>query len=149
MGCSPHGELVVLLLHYCMHAGMNSGGLNILVVDDELPITESIRVILQNAGHSVDVVYDGEDALARLTELPDHYHILITDHMMKRVSGLEFLVELPVNVFKGRIIVLSGYLTPELDAKYRALGVDRIMRKPFNADELCQAVEELRPVSAT
>ena len=43
---------------------------------------------------------------------------------------------LPMNAFHGKIIVLSGYLTPELDAKYRALGVDRVIRKPFNADEL-------------
>jgi two-component system chemotaxis response regulator CheY len=123
-------------------------GLNILAVDDEPQITDLIRVILQNAGHSVDVLHDGGEALARLTELPGHYHLLITDHVMRKVSGLEFLVQLPMNVFKGRIIVLTGNLTPELDAKYRALGVDRIMRKPFNADELRQTVEELRPAPA-
>ena len=95
------------------------------------------------------MVHDGEDALARLKELPNHYHILITDHLMKRVSGLEFLVKLPVNVFKGRIIVLSGYFSLDLDAKYRALKVDRIMRKPFELDDLRRTVEELRPLPLT
>jgi len=124
-------------------------GLNILVVDDEVPFTELIKAVLKNAGHSVDVVYDGGDALAKLTAMPEHYHILITDHSMRKVSGLELLVHLPVNSFKGRIIVLSGYLTLELDAKYRALGVDKIMGKPFAAVSLCQAIEELRAATTT
>ena len=125
---------------------MKLKGLNILVVDDELPVTESLRAVLKNAGHSVDAVHDGEDALARLREVPDHYQILITDHLMRKVSGLEFLVQLPLNGFHGKIIVLSGYLTLELDAKYRALGVDKIMKKPFDVEELRRAVEELRPL---
>lgn len=128
---------------------MKMDGLNILVVDDELPIAESIRAVLREGGHSIDAVRDGGDALARLAALPVHYHIMIMDHLMHKVSGLEFLVQLPMNVFKGKIIVLSGFLTLELDAKYRALGVDRIMRKPFGADELRRAVEELRPSKTT
>ena len=115
------------------------------MVDDEVRFAELIKVVLQNAGHQVDVVHDGADALAKLTAHPEHYHILITDHSMRKVSGLELLLDLPVNTFKGRIIVLSGYLTLELDAKYRALGADRIMKKPFDVDELRKTVEELRP----
>jgi len=119
--------------------------LNILVVDDEESICAAIKVVLKSAGHAVDVVHDGEEGLARLRELPNHYHIVITDHSMKKVSGLEFMVQLPVNTFKGKIIVLSAYLTPELKNKYRVLGADRIMEKPFDVVELRKYVAELAP----
>jgi len=119
--------------------------LNILVIDDEETVCAALKVVFKCVGHAVDAVYDGEQALSRLRELPHHYQILVMDHFMKKISGLEFMVNLPVNTFKGKIIVLSGYLTPELEAKYRALGADRIMRKPFDADELRKAIEELSP----
>jgi CheY-like chemotaxis protein len=119
--------------------------LNILVVDDELAVTSALKVLLSRFGHSVDVVHDGADALVRLRELPSHYQIVIVDHFMSKVTGVQFMVELPVNTFKGKIIVLSGYLNLELEAKYRALGVDRIMRKPFDVEELRQAVEKWKP----
>src|SRR5438034_1247306 len=90
---------------------MHSQRSNILVVDDEAAVGASINTLLKNSGCSVDVVRDGKDALSRLTDLPGHYDILITDHLMDKISGLEFLVQLPVNTFKGKIIVLSAYLT--------------------------------------
>jgi DNA-binding response OmpR family regulator len=123
---------------------MNSGALNILVVDDEAPVTTSIKVALSGAGHFVDVLHDAAEALMRLAEFPNHYHILITDHLMSKISGMQFLLQLPVNAFKGKIIVLSAYLTPQLEKDFQRLGAERIMRKPFDADELRTAVEELR-----
>jgi len=123
---------------------MNSSALNILVVDDEAPVTASIKVVLGSAGHSVDVLHDGEEALTRLAEFPNHYHLLITDHLMCKVSGIQFLLQLPVNAFRGKIIVLSAYLTPQLEKDFKSLGAERIIRKPFDLDELRTAVEELR-----
>ena len=65
---------------------------------------------------------------------------------MPKVSGLEFLVKLPLNTFKGKIIVLSAYLTPELEVALRSLGAEGIMPKHFDVNELRKAVEELRPL---
>ena len=128
---------------------MNAKALNILMVDDEWPDAASIKVVLKDMGCVVDELHDGEVALARLTEWPGHYHILIVDNSMKRISGLELLEQLNGKPFKGKVIVMSGYLTLELDVKYRSLGADKIIRKPFELAELCRAVEELRPLAAT
>jgi len=123
--------------------------MNILVVDDDSANIVSIKVVLKSMGHTVEVLKDGADALTRLTEQPDHYHILITDHAMCNVSGQELLAQLKSTAFKGRIIVLSGYMTLELEAKYRELGADKIIRKPFDLDEMRNAVEELRSLPAS
>jgi DNA-binding response OmpR family regulator len=119
-----------------------------MVVDDEFPITASVKVLLKKAGHTVEVCHDGADALIKLRDAGERFQILITDHFMWKVSGVDLLEQLHTTKFKGRIIVLSGYLTMELEAKYRSLGAEQIVRKPFEPDELRQAVEALRPVAA-
>ena len=122
--------------------------MNILVVDDEKTVSDALKMLLKHLGHSVDVLDDVEEALSKLRKQPDHYHILITDHLMPKISGLELLEQLPRNTFKGEVIVISGYLTPEIEAKYRELGVATILQKPFKVGELRQAVEEMRPAAA-
>src|ERR1039458_5544270 len=105
---------------------MTLSGLNILSVDDENSVTASVRLALKSMGHTVDVLHGGSEALAKLKESPDHYHILITDHLMPGVTGLDLLKQLKPTAFKGRIIVLSAHLTEDLEEKYQAIGADRI-----------------------
>jgi|ERR1700677_2696836 len=116
---------------------------NILVADDEKPVTTSVSFVLKRVGHTVDVVFDGVDALARIGENPAHYHILITDHLMLKMSGLELLVKLRKTPFKGKVIVLSGNLTAQLEEEYAKLGANKFIHKPFEIAELREAVEEL------
>ena len=118
--------------------------LNILVVDDDEPVAASIKYVLRQAGHAVDVFHDGLAAIARLNEHPAHYDVLIADHTMPRMSGLELLVKLPLNVLKDKIIIVSAYLNAELEANYLSLGAGKIIRKPFEIEELQKAVEALR-----
>ena len=118
-------------------------GLNILVVDDEKSVTTTVSYVLQRSGHTVDVAHDGEDALLRLTESLGHYQILITDHCMHKVSGLALVERLRETEFQGRILVISGCLSQRMKESYLALGVERILSKPFGAQELREAVGEL------
>jgi CheY-like chemotaxis protein len=117
--------------------------LNILVADDEKPVTTSVSFVLKRAGHTVDEVHDGDQALDRITKQPGYYHILITDHIMVKMSGLDLLARLRNTDFNGKIIVLSGNLTTQLEEEYRKLGAEKIIHKPFELSELREAVEEL------
>ncbi len=120
-----------------------------MAVDDEASVTISINLALKSRGHSIDILNSATDALERLTQFPGHYHILITDHLMPGMTGLDLLKKAKQTAFKGRIIVISAFLTASLEAQYTALGADKIMQKPFVLDELRMAVEELRPLSIT
>jgi len=124
---------------------MDSEVLNILAVDDELSVAISIRLALKAKGHSIDVTHSARDALERIKLFPAHYQILITDHLMPEMTGLELVKQLKVTAFNGKIIILSAYLTIELENQYRAAGADRIMQKPFDLDDLKKAVKELAP----
>ena len=122
--------------------------MNILVVDDEWSVTASVKEVLKGMGHVVDVLHDGADALARLIEWPHHYHVLITDHQMKKVSGIELLEQFEGKLFGGKIVVMSGSLTEDLEAKYLSLGAHKILKKPFGVSELRQAVAEVQTQNA-
>jgi len=117
--------------------------MNILVVDDETSTIISVAFVLRHCGYTVDSVEDGEDALCRLKENLERYHILITDHAMMKVSGLQLVEQLRTTEFRGKIVVLSSHLTRDLRDSYEALGADRFISKPFDLIELRQTIEDL------
>jgi two-component system, chemotaxis family, chemotaxis protein CheY len=124
-------------------AAINPDNMNILVADDEKATIISVSFVLRHCGHTVDAVTDGGEALLRVKEDSDRYQILITDHTMMNVSGLELVAELRALDYRGKIVVLSGHLTQELTEAYRALGADRLIPKPFDLADLRKAVEDL------
>jgi CheY-like chemotaxis protein len=122
--------------------------LNILVADDEPSVTSSLLWALQPLGHTIGVVNDGEQALARLAA--DSTDLLITDHSMPRLGGLELVRRLRAMPYKGKVLVLSAHLTHDNRAAYDALGVDAMMSKPFDVGALRRAIDDLFPnLSAT
>lgn len=114
--------------------------MNILVADDETSTTTTISFVLKHAGHRVDVVHDGKEALEVLQKFPDEYQILITDHQMQTLSGLDLVEKLHQTKFRGRILVLSAYLTKALEASYQKHGVKQFINKPFDLEEIRNAV---------
>lgn len=117
--------------------------MNILLADDETSTTEPVSFVLRRSGHDVDVVHDGEDALSALKKNPERYQVLVTDHQMHKVSGLELVGQFRKANFHGRIVVLSAFLTGELEASYRKCGADKFISKPFDLADLRNAVAEV------
>jgi len=119
--------------------------LHILLADDETEISTLVSSVLQRAGHSVDVVADGQAAMDLLKENPGRYDLVVTDSNMPVVSGIELIEHLREIRFPGKIILLSGYATSELQEEYQSLNIDRIIEKPFSFSALVSAVKELSP----
>jgi ATP-dependent Lon protease len=117
--------------------------MNILLADDETSTTEPVSFVLRRSGHDVDVVHDGADALTALKKNPDRYQVLVTDHLMNKVSGLELVDQLRKTNFHGKIVVLSAFLTGELEAAYRKCGANKFISKPFDLADLRNAVAEV------
>jgi CheY-like chemotaxis protein len=116
--------------------------LNILVVDDEASVSASILWALKPFGHSTKVVTDGEQGLANLAADPT-IDLVITDHSMPRMSGLDLVRRLRETGYNGRILVLSAHLSHRNRAAYDSLGVSAMLPKPFDVDALRQVIAEL------
>lgn len=110
--------------------------MNILLAEDERSVAFSIYFALKPDGHRIEMVANGEQALAEVTGKPGAFDLLITDHSMPRVNGVELVTRLRNTGFRGKILVLSAHLSPENRAAYEALGVDGLLPKPFDLFQL-------------
>lgn len=117
--------------------------LNILIADDEPSVAASLSHVLRARGHNLETALDGLQAFKMLTEYPVKFDILIADNTMPGLTGSELVRKLRTVNFTGKIMVLSGYLTPELEQAYRALGVDEIIHKPYDLKTVRQAIERV------
>lgn len=117
---------------------------SILLAEDDLVCRETFSAILQRAGHQVEVVNDGQAALDRLEESPGLFDIVITDHQMPRLNGLELAQRLGwQNLFENRIIVISGQITATDRFAYHELPIHSIIDKPIKPQVLLAAVESI------
>jgi two-component system chemotaxis response regulator CheY len=94
-------------------------------------------------GYQIDTVSAGDAALQRLVENPAAYDLLITDHHMPRMNGLELVHQVVKIPFTGRMMVFSSELDPAVHREYHALGVGVILPKPIRPAILRRALAEL------
>lgn len=105
--------------------------LRILYVDDFVELRNFMHTLLSKDGHLVETVPDGREALAWLERAGAAVDLLITDHHMPGMTGLDLVRLLPRPPFAGRILVFSAGLSPALQDEYRRLGADLVLPKPI------------------
>jgi two-component system chemotaxis response regulator CheY len=110
--------------------------LRVLYADDMRELRQLLEVVLGRDGHKVESVSDGHLALDLIRPDPTAYDVIITDHHMPTVSGLELVARLRGMNYRGRIIVFSSELSEEVDQGYRNHHVDFILPKPIFPSEL-------------
>ncbi len=115
--------------------------LRILGVDDEPIIGESIACALENPHRKIVIAKDGQEALALAKK--EKFDVVITDHRMPRSGGLELVKKLRARKYAGKIVVLSGHLSPDNIGIYEELDVDEVVGKPINSAELRELIVTL------
>jgi CheY-like chemotaxis protein len=116
----------------------------ILVIDDDQPIRQTIRRILERQGHEIAEAVEGEEGM-RLFRSGD-FDLVVTDLVMPGQEGIETILALREESPTVPILAVSGGLSvsktgPLEDAE--ALGANASLAKPFAAQELMEVVESL------
>jgi DNA-binding response OmpR family regulator len=119
------------------------GGLRILTVEDEPAVTQLLALVLGGPSAKITTACDGRMALMKIAAATEPFDVIITDHNMPRVSGLELVRRLRLRKFAGKIVVLSAYLSEENIKAYEKLHVDMMLAKPFDIGELQLAIDLL------
>ena len=83
----------------------------------------------------------GNDALMLFQDYDGKFDAIITDNEMPEMDGLKLVSSLRETGFTGRIIVMSGGMTPQKLAKYREVGIDGYLPKPFGVALLIDLLE--------
>jgi len=112
----------------------------ILVAEDNETVRGLLFSVLTSEGFHVNVTADGEEAWDELHR--QHYDLLVTDHEMPRLTGLNLIERLRNAGMRLPIILASGSLTPELAQDYAPLKIAALIPKPFDLWEFLNAVHD-------
>lgn len=111
---------------------------NILVVDDDKEIVESIDIYLKNEGYKVFKAYDGLEALDILTR--EEIHLILMDIMMPKLDGIKATIQ--IRKEKNIPIILVSAKGEDTDKILGLnIGADDYITKPFNLLELIARVK--------
>jgi DNA-binding NtrC family response regulator len=80
---------------------------DVLIVDDDALVCESLKEMLVLEGFSADGVLDGQSALAKIQD--DHYQVILSDIQMPGLNGIELLKELKGRSPDTTVIFITGH----------------------------------------
>lgn len=119
------------------------GSEQIMLVDDEPEILDSLKSILEEQGYQVSIFMDGISAFQAFIKDPGRFDLIITDLIMPRMTGKELSVKI-LNIRKDMPIILcTGYnenFTHEMVSK---IGISKYIQKPLMGPELSTLIREI------
>ncbi len=124
------------------------GACSILVIEDNVDACDTLRTLLELAGHDVEVAYDGRAGLEAAQARA--YDIVICDIGLPGLDGLQIMERLRrsqadrASAQRSFAIALSGYGQGEDRERALAAGFDRYLVKPAGPDTLLELVSEAR-----
>ena len=108
--------------------------MNVLVVDDELGLRQTLTLILKAEGHDVRAACDGDDALRQLAAAPAD--IVLCDVRMPGLDGLGFLERYGTSGGGALVIMMSAYGDDDAAVEAIRRGAYDFIAKPFRADQV-------------
>ncbi len=112
----------------------------ILIVDDEPIVRESIRDWLKDAGYEVATAETGEEALEMLGK--QDFGILVIDVRLPGKTGIKVLQEVKAIKPQIKSVVITAYPTAEVAAEAKNLGAIDYLIKPIAPDDLEQLIRD-------
>ena len=111
---------------------------NILIVDDDKEIVDSIDIYLRNEGYNTFKAYDGIQALE--TIMNEDIHLILMDIMMPKLDGIKATIK--IREERNIPIILVSAKSEDTDKIIGLnIGADDYITKPFNLLELVARVK--------
>jgi len=115
---------------------------SLLIVEDSEPIRFGMSEYFRARGYEVDEASDLDEALAIL--VTHDYDLVITDlRLSDEVEGLDVVAELHEHHQATRVILLTAYGSPAVEAAATHLGAHLFLQKPIRLPDLEQAAANL------
>jgi len=126
---------------------VQTGELSILLAEDN-PINQKVVVYnLKDLGYEIDVVGNGQEAVDKFRE--KKYNLILMDIQMPVMNGMsatknirEFELKNPGNE-RAYIVAITANVLKEDVEKYKSVGMDDYISKPFQKEDLIRVIEKL------
>ena len=116
-------------------------GQRILIVDDNRDLLDMIQSLLERKNYRTEVAADGFAALERIKAASDKIDLVIADLNMPGMDGID-LIKAIHNIDPNLVVVLlTGYATVSNSLTAMKAGAFRIIKKPFELEEMLNAIE--------
>lgn len=115
--------------------------MHILVVEDELKLSTYLKRGLEEEGYAVDLIQNGQDALAWAIAMP--FDLIVLDIMLPKLDGLEVCRELRERGIHTPILMLTARDTVDDRVRGLDVGADDYLVKPFALKELLARLRAL------
>lgn len=118
---------------------MKGEEIKVLLVDDEVALTNTLAQRLQMRNLKVGTAYDGAEALAKLdSEKPD---VVVLDLRMPGMHGMDVLREIKKACPEVQVIVLTGHGTDKDEEEAQKLGGFDFLKKPADIEMLAHKIK--------
>ncbi|NEY91410.1 response regulator transcription factor [Tabrizicola oligotrophica] len=115
--------------------------MRILLVEDDLPLSNALLSLLQGAGYAVDRAFDG--ASAEAMAMAERFDLMILDRNLPEMDGMAVLRSLRQRRNPVPVLVLTAQADPGDKVAGLDLGADDYMGKPFDIGEFEARVRSL------
>jgi FixJ family two-component response regulator len=107
------------------------------IVDDDEPVRDSLRFLLEVVGYEVETFASAAELLARET---DKLTCLIVDHHMPQTTGLDLVRRLRAAGTDVPVLLITGAPSPSIVARAAELGV-RVLEKPPHDEDVINFIK--------
>jgi CheY-like chemotaxis protein len=113
----------------------------VLLVDDEPSVLAVLRETLLTWGLTVEACASVEAAERVFAAAPESFDLVVTDHAMPQMTGIELAERLRARLPTLRWLLCTGFADDASIARARALGALAVLHKPVEPVELRTAIE--------
>jgi len=110
--------------------------MNILLVDDDTGILETMDDILTTLQYNVETAHSGCEALRLIKTNRIHYNFILMDMKMPEMDGIETSEKILAIHPKEQIFMISAYISPEMKSRANKAGIKTLLNKPIDLDNL-------------
>jgi DNA-binding response OmpR family regulator len=114
---------------------MLSNKRRVLLVDDDITILRTLKIILEKEGYAVETAETGTDALKKIKKRSSN--VCLVDVKLPDIDGIDLLLKIDSATVK---IIITGYSSEEIGIKASDYGADDYLIKPVKAEELINTV---------
>lgn len=113
----------------------------ILVIDDEAPIRNVLKIHLQNASYEVSTAATGKEGVE--LALSNEFDLILCDLKLPDMSGIDIIKTVRISNKTVPVLAISGFIDNDVIDEVNSIENVGYLSKPFLKEELLSALSDI------